>query len=370
MAGTERLTVGAEEEYHLVDADRGVLVSAADAVLEHLDHEAYEHELQRSMVETHSGVHVALGDLRADLAARRRALRTVADAHGASLVASGTVPLSDWREQRMSGDERYQRLRAEHGTLAEEQIVCGCHVHVGVPDRATALQVVPHVLPWLPVLLALSSSSPFWQGLDTGYASFRTPLWGRWPTAGFPPTLTDVAAYERLAASLVETGTVIDRKQLYWFVRPSEQFPTLEFRVADACTRLDETVLQAALCRGLVATALERLERGVDAPEPPPALLDAALWRASRSGLGDQLIDPVGAVCVPAPELVRRLVDELAGALDRHGDLDLVHDHVQRMLVEGTSAERQRAAVAVRGRLEDAVARLVQETDPDGAGAA
>ncbi|MFA9432554.1 glutamate--cysteine ligase [Egicoccus sp. AB-alg2] len=361
----EPLTLGAEEEYQLLDARTGALVSVADAVLEQLDGDVYEHELQRSMVETHSGVHERLADLRADLAARRRALRAAAENQGAWLVASGTVPLSDWRDQSITSQPRYERMSREHGRVASEQIVCGCHVHVGVPDRATGLRAMRHVVPWLPVLLALSTSSPYWQCRDTGYCSYRTQVWSRWPTAGFPPEFAGPEDYAELTQRLLRTGTVLDAAQLYWYVRPSEDFPTLEFRIADSCTRLDETVLQAALCRGLVATALERDATGVPPPAAHPTLLEAAAWRAARSGLGDLLVDPVAGDARPARELVEALLEDVGPALERHGDHEAARDLLDDLLTGGTSAHRQREAVARRGRLEDGVTRLVRETDPD-----
>jgi glutamate---cysteine ligase / carboxylate-amine ligase len=358
------LSVGIEEEYHLVDRGSGELVPAAATVLDHLDGAVFEEELQRSVVETHTTPHDDLGELRDDLVARRRDLVAAAGAEGLLLLASGTAPRSDWQHQRVTATDRYERLVREHGIVAEQQVVCGCHVHVGVPDQAEAVRAMAHVRPWLPALLALSASSPFWQGRDTGQASYRTAVWTRWPTAGPPPALADEDEFEQLVGQLLRTGAIIDRKQLYWFVRPSDALPTLEFRVADVCTTPDEAVLQAALCRALVATALDR-SAATPAPAVHHVLLDVAVWRAARSGVGDELVDPVTAETVPARQLVDALLAEVTPALEAHGDLDLVERAVARIFAEGTSADRQRRAVAAAdGDLSAAVALVARETDP------
>jgi glutamate---cysteine ligase / carboxylate-amine ligase len=360
------LSVGVEEEFHLVDAGTGELAPAADRVLRRLDGSVFDHELQRSTVETQTEPHEQLSAVREDLEARRRDLVAAAADESLLLLASGTAPRSDWRRPEVTEDDRYDRMVREHGIVAEQQVVCGCHVHVGVDDQATAVRAMGHVRPWLATLLALSASSPYWQGEDTGHASFRTQVWNRWPTAGPPPALADEAEFEQRVAELLRTGAIIDRKQLYWFVRPSDALPTIEFRVADVCTDPSEAALQAALCRGLVATALTREAAGVPPPEVHHVLLDVATWRAARSGIGDALVDPVHGDARPARELVDALVADVAPALDAHGDLAWVEAEVARTFERGTGADRQRRAVAERGDLDDAVALVARENDPAG----
>lgn len=359
------LTVGVEEEFHLVDAATGELAPAAERVLRHLDGALFDHELQRSMVETHTDPHERLDTLTEDLCARRRELVAAAGREGLTLLASGTAPRSDWRRPQLTDDARYARLEREHGMVADQQVVCGCHVHVSVPDQAAAVRVMTHVRPWLPVLLALSASSPFWQGEDTGHASFRTQVWQRWPSAVPPPALADETEFEDLVAQLLRTGAIIDRKQLYWFVRPSDALPTVEFRVADVCTEPEDAALQAALCRGLVATALARDAEGIPPAEVHHALLDVATWRAARSGLGDDLVDPVQGEARRAREVVDALVEQLTPALRAHGDLEVVEAAVAAIFRRGTSAERQRRAAADGGGLAAAVEFVARVTDPD-----
>src|SRR5215210_6554956 len=177
--------------------------------------------------------------------------------------------------------------------LAMQQDICGCHVHVGVPDLDTAVAVMDRVRPYLPVLLALTGSSPFHGGVDTGYESFRTVWWSRWPIGGTPEHVGSADRYRELVDGLVASGVIADASHVYWDVRPSSHLPTLEFRLADVCTALDDVVLHAALVRSLVRVLAGRAERGEPCPDPRPELLRAARWRAALHGLSGQLFDPV-----------------------------------------------------------------------------
>lgn len=363
MRTTEPLTVGVEEELHVLDAATGALVPDAPAVLGRLGGgEEAEGELHDSMVETGTPVCHDLVQVRDALTRRRAGLARAAAASGHAVIAAGTPPLADLGATTIADGDRYQAIRQRFGLLVEEQLVCGAHVHVGVDDRDLAVRALGHLRPWLPVLLALSASSPFWAGEDTGYASWRAQVWGRWPITGSPPAgLADAAAYEALLDRLVEAEILVDRRNAYWDARPSELQPTLEIRVADVCSTLDEAVLHTGLARALATTALAAAEQGRIPEEVPEALLAAARWRASRVGLEGALLDPRSWRPSPAWDVVGALVAHVRPALAAAGDADEVRRLLSQVRASGTSASRQRAA-ALRGGLDAVVAQLRVET--------
>ena len=361
------VTVGVEEEFHVVDPVTRSLVNDGARVLRgipDLGENVVEKEIKQSMVETATAVCATMGEVREHLTTLRRAMTKAAESVGRRVVAAGTVPLGHWRDIALTPDERYARIVDLHQQVVWEQVVCGCHVHIGFDDRELALQVLNRVRPWLAPLLALSASSPYWLGHDTGYASYRTTIWWRWPTAHVPASFESVAEYDAVVDALVDTGTVIDDGQVYWDVRLSRKQRTLEFRVADTCSTIDEAVLHAALCRGLAMTAAEEAVRGDPYPQPRPELLRAAKWRAARFGVTDQLLDPVNASTVPAVQRVAALLTYVRPALESTGDWDEVRELVTPILRDGTSADRQRTALARGGTLSDVVDHLVDETQP------
>ena len=362
---TQRLTVGVEEEFHVVDPETRTLVNAAAEVLdgiEPIDGNAFEYEIKQTMVEVGTAVCDTLEDVRRNLGLVRGRLVKSAENAGRRVIASGTAPLGHWRDVALTADERYARIVDLHQQVVWEQVVCGCHVHVGFEDRELALQVLNRVRPWLAPLLALSTSSPYWLDHDTGYASYRTTIWWRWPTAHVPASFESVADYDDLVAKLVSTGIAIDDGQIYWDVRLSRNHPTLEFRVADTCTAIDEAVLHAALCRALATRA--KMDAIADEPMPlvRPELLRAAKWRAARFGVTELLLDPIAGDSVPAATMVDRLLTYIHPVLEELGEWDEVAELAQRILSEGTSADRQRNRLARTGRLHDVVDGLIEET--------
>jgi carboxylate-amine ligase len=204
---------------------------------------------------------------------------------GRRIVASGTPILGGAVPPPIGDNPRYQQSLRVYRALDDEQTICACHIHVGITDREQAVQVSNHLRPHLPILIALAANSPFWDGRDSGYASWRTLVCARWPVAGAPPYFSSLGHYESLVSTLLQTEVLLDRASIYWDVRPSSHVPTLEIRVADVPTNLEDTVLLAALVRGLVMVALASVERGERAPQIPPELLRAAYWRAARDGM-------------------------------------------------------------------------------------
>ncbi|MDQ4009954.1 MAG: glutamate--cysteine ligase [Actinomycetota bacterium] len=357
------LTIGVEEEFLLVDEISGRTAPRAAAVLAKAstappcaEGAAVHSELLSIQIEATTGVCVTLEGLRAQLCGARAGLARAAQAERTVLISSGTPILADTVPSTagpttaatlITAGERYDHIaRAYAGVVADYQ-VCGCHVHVGVPDRDTAVAVLNHVARWLPTLLAMSGNSPFYQGHDTGYASWRMVQQTRFPGSGLSPWFSSAADYDEQVARLVECGALIDQRMTFWVARPSPQLPTVEFRVADAASTVDEAVLQAALSRALVRTALGELAAGREACALRAQVASAALWCAARHGLNGPGVDLLAERRVPALDLLHELVSWVSCALEEVGDLGPVRDSVAELVKHGIGAEHQRrAAVA------------------------
>jgi carboxylate-amine ligase len=357
------LTLGAEEELHLIDLDSWELSARAPQLLARLPAASYAAEIQRTTVETNSAVVTSLSDLREELLRLRRELVAVAGRENLGVAAVGTAPRSTFADFELTTTGRYSRMHEQYRLLVDEQLICGTQVHVGVSDRDLAVEIAQRVDRDLPVLLALSASSPFWNGSDTGYASIRTIIWQRWPTSGSPGRLANAAEYDELLADLIGSGVIADAKMAYFDVRPSSHAPTLELRVCDACPLVDDAVLIAGLFRAMVRAAELDIEAGRPHTPTPPPLHRAAVWQAARGGLSRQLVDAAPHPRPrPAAEVVRALVGRLRPQLEELGDWDAVTELSETTLARGNSADRQRAAFAERGDLTDVVRLVVEES--------
>ncbi|MGR6974806.1 carboxylate-amine ligase [Streptomyces cynarae] len=356
------LRIGAEEEFHVVNVESGRLVPRARDILERLARPGFTTELHRSMVESNSRVHRTLDDLYKDLTGARRRLDAAASSLGLAVVAAGTVPLARITSGDVTADPRYRRMAEEYRRVADEQLICSAQVHVDVPDRDTAVRAMCLVSPWLPPLLALSASSPFWLGTDTGYASWRTMLWQRWPTAGPAGCYPDAAAYDAAIADLIRSGVISDAGMVYYDVRPSAHQQTLELRICDACPRADTVVLISGIFRALVQDACDRSAReGGRACEGHHEWLRAATWRAARSGLEGTLVDPVTRRAVPARTALQRMLVRLRPALEASGDWAVVQELLTEILATGSAAHRLRRAAEAEDLLAS-IDLMVAET--------
>ena len=365
-------TLGIEEEYLLVDRETLALRPRGERVHDAAEHELGEQvalELNLSQLEVGTAVCTTLAEAREELVRLRTSVIAAAAEEDTAVVASGTHPFSEWLGQVTTPKPRYQRLEDDYQQLAREQLICGCHVHVCIPDAEEAIQIMNAVRPWLSVLMALAANSPFWQGVDTGYASYRGQLFGRWPLCGTPDHVSNRAAFDSIVGDLIRVGAIPDPSFLYWDVRPSNRYRTLEFRVADVCQTVDEAVLIAALARSLCRSAAAELA-GRSAPRRHHReILDAARWTASRYGLEEELIDPLDCRRRPAIEMVGRLLEHLRADLEDHGEWDEVTDTVSWLLREGNGATRQRKLVE-RGHDTRALTNfLVEVTQPPSAAA-
>jgi glutamate---cysteine ligase / carboxylate-amine ligase len=355
------VAAGVEEEFHIVDLATRRLTGQADRLMGRPPADRFSWEMQRSVVEANSRPWAGLAELAGDIAGLRQAAIAAAEPFGLGIVAAGTVPLADPDTLQVTADPRYEHIRGEYRMLVREQLICSTQVHVDVDDRDLAVAVGRRVAPWLPALLALSASSPFWLGTDTGYASYRTLIWRRWPTAGVLPRFASAADYDQAVANLVRSGVIADPGMIYFDIRPSAHLPTLELRIADSCPRLEDVVLLAGLFRALVIRETAAEHEGYPSAPVRAELLQAATWRAARSGLEDDLVDPVTATPVPARRLIGQLLAGLRPALESAGDWELVAELTTSALAVGSSAARQRAARA-SGGLRHVIDTLAAET--------
>src|SRR4051794_526448 len=360
-------TVGVEEELLLVDPSTGEPLSVAAEVLRQVDVPpsdgpggTVEAELQQEQIETDTRPHTDVSELLAEVVEARRRVASAAAEVGAAVAALGTSPLAV--TPRTTPKARYERMQERFGLTQAEQLTCGLHVHVAVGSDDEGVGVLDRARVWLPVLLALSTNSPFWQGADSGYASFRWQAWSRWPMAGPVEVQGSAEAYRAMVDGLLATDVPMDHGMLYLDARLSAEYPTVELRVADVCRDAEDTALVAALGRALVETSARSWADGEPAPPVPAAVLRLAHWRAARSALDGDLLDPLTCRPRPAPEVVGALLAHVEDALRSAGDLDRVRARVEHLLVHGPGARRQREAYETTGSLADVVAQAVAAT--------
>ncbi|MCW2881584.1 MAG: hypothetical protein JWQ95_5684 [Sphaerisporangium sp.] len=361
----ESVAVGVEEEFHVVDLETRHLVPRAGHLLQRLPDERFTQELQRSVVEANSRPYVRLEDLGHDLTALRRTVIEAADGLGLGIVAAGAVPLVDPAALEISPNARYKQMLEDYQLLTREQLICGAQVHVDVANRDLAVEVAHRVSPWLPPLLALSASSPYWLGADSGYASYRTLVWQRWPTTGPVRRFASAAEYDQMVTDLVRSGVISDPGMIYFDVRPSAHVSTVELRMCDACPNVGKVVLLAGIFRAIVLRELHAIEEDGPRQQIRMEIVRAATWRSARSGLEGTLVDPVEGTAMPAADVIRRMLAGLRPQLDATGDWDLVTTLAEDALRTGSSAARQRRVLERGGTFADIVDLLVAETRSD-----
>ncbi|HEY1346336.1 MAG TPA: glutamate--cysteine ligase [Streptosporangiaceae bacterium] len=344
---TGGITLGVEEEFVLLDPATGAVALAAPDLLRMLDSEpGVQHELMRFQVEIATRVCTSLDDVGRELARLRRLVADAAARLGCRLVASGTAPYHTPGLAAVTDHPRYRELARRYSRLVAEAGTCSCHVHVGIPSRELGVQVLARLRPWLASLLAITVNSPIADGHDTAWASWRYPLWSRWPTAAAPAVWANAAAYDATVRDLIARGAALDERSVYILARLSPRYPTVEVRVADVCLDVATAVLVAGLTRALVATALAEARQGTPAPAAPGRWVDRSLTAAARHGLTGAGVDPFTGRAVDARTLRSRLLDHVGAALSDHGDAAHVTTLVHRLDSLGTGAARQRALFA------------------------
>lgn len=360
-------TVGVEEELMLVNATDGRPASAGATVLEaaqerlgaNADHQV-EQEFKMEQTEIGSSPTTDIMALRTELLGLRREVAAAANGTGIHVVAVATSPFKV--RPTATPNDRYARMLDMFGVIARQQLTCGQHIHVSINSPDEGVAALDRIRGWLPMLTALSANSPFWQGQDTGYASYRSIAWGTWPTAGPTETFGDVDGYHRAIAGLLSTGAAMDDGMIYFDARLSASYPTLEIRVPDVCTDVGDSALIAALARALVDTAVNdwHHQRPVEAIRIE--VLRGATWRAARFGLAGELFDHRSRQRVPAWAMVDALVEHVLAALRANGDLDFVLAGIARLRRRGTGADLQRVEFARRGLFSDVVHNAAQRT--------
>jgi carboxylate-amine ligase len=354
-------TFGIEEELLLVDPGTGEAVPMAGALwdlyvrpMDSASGPVLTAEFQQEMIEVVTPPHSTMAALEADIIRGRAIAARAARDVGVRVAALGTSPLpSDPHPVQL---RRFLAMTEEYGLTAREQLTCGCHIHVFVESDEEGVAVLDRMRIWLSVLIALSANSPFWHGQDTGYASYRSQVWNRWPSAGPLEILGSPDAYHQLVFDMVSTGVALDEGMIYFDARLSRHYPTVEIRIADVCLRPQNTVLLAGIARGLVETAAREWRKGIDPVAVPATLLRLARWKASRWGLRGELLDPVTSRPGPALAVVNALLNHIREALEDIGDLERVEELMDDLLYAGTGAVRQLEVIHRTGELEDVVA--------------
>ncbi|GAA2076938.1 carboxylate-amine ligase [Actinomadura alba] len=357
---------GVEEEFLVIDRRTRATAASSRTILDHARQELGDRvggEITKIQVESRTTPCTTTAELTGQLLENRATLAAKAAEAGLGIIASGTPVLDTPIPSPITEGPRQDRGNATFRGLHHELDLCALHVHVELPDREQAVLMSNHLRPHLPTLIALAANSPFWRELDTGYDSWRTLMWNRWPVAGPPPYFNSAAHYDELVATLLEAEALVDDGTIFWDVRPSARLPTLEVRATDVPITAEESAALAALVRALVVSLLPAVEGGDPGPELRPELMRLAYWRAARDGLAGSGIDVRTGRPVLAADLARRLLETARPGLEEHGDLGRVTDWLGRLTEHGNGATRQRRA-ARDGRLTDVVDHLMEQTAP------
>jgi glutamate---cysteine ligase / carboxylate-amine ligase len=360
-----RFTIGVEEEFQIIDPEtlelRSHVVQLISSAAARGVGDLVKQEMHQSIVETGTKICENVSELRLEMHRTRSELVMAAESTGLRVAAAGTHPFSSWIDQVISPGERYQHIVEEMGQLARSLLIFGMHIHIAMPDKQTTIDMMNMVRYFLPHLLALSTSSPFWMGRNTGLKSFRTTVFRRFPRTGIPEIFESWSEYENFLNLLIKLNCIDSGKKIWWDVRPHPTYGTLEFRLFDTTTRVEEAVAIAALTQAIVVK-LHRLYTGNQSWRIyRKALIEENKWRAARYGIEGKLIDFGREAEVPMRELMLELMELIDDVVDDLGSRSAV-DYIHTILNEGTSAERQLRVYQQTGDLKDVVRHLVMET--------
>lgn len=368
-------TIGIEEEYLLVDIETGDLARAPKALMDACTDELegkFSPEFLQCQIEVGSGVCQTIGQARDDLRHLRRTVQRHASQHGLAPIAASCHPFADWKDQHHTDAERYNTLKKDLGGVGRRMLISGMHVHVGIDQKDMRIDLMNQLSYFLPHLLALSASSPYWQGDDTGLNSYRLTVFDNLPRTGLPPLLDSWASYDRSVQILVDTGVIEDSSKIWWDLRPSAKFPTLETRICDASPRLETTLTLAALNQCLIRM-LWRLARDNQRWRTyDPFLIAENRWRAQRYGISEGMIDFGQRAMVPLAQLIDELLDLIAQdaeALNCTAEIE----NARKIVANGNAADAQRAAYERArkngandaGALRSVVQHLIDEFQSD-----
>jgi carboxylate-amine ligase len=360
-----QFTLGVEEEFQIIDGQTHELRSYISKIMDDgktVLRERVRAEMHQSVVEVGTGICKNIGEVRAELTEMRLELDRLARKGGMNIVAAGTHPFSDWKSQEITPGDRYQVIVQDLQDIARGNLIFGLHVHVGIKDRETAIALANQVRYFLPHLLALSTSSPFWLGRATGQQSTRTLIFKRFPRTGIPPTFESYSQFTEFVDLLVKTNCIDNGKKIWWDVRVHHLFDTVEIRICDMPTSLEQELAIVSLIQALMAKLYLLLRRNMSWRNYMSPLIEENKWRASRYGIRGKLIDFGQQQERPYPELLEEMISFVSEASDMLGTTDEVA-RVRRILTEGTSAEQQLEVYKNNNNDPKAVVRwLVEET--------
>ncbi len=358
-----RLTIGIEEEFQIVDAE-GQLKSHIETLLAAAGGrfgDQLKREMMQSVVEAGTKICADISEARDEIATLRGSIAALLRPAGLRIASAGTHPFSHWQDQEVTEHERYKILEEELQDVIRELLIFGLHVHVGIPDRELRIEVMNEARYFLPHLLAISTSSPFWLTRITGLKSYRQIIWQRFPRTGVPPEFTSWDDYENFVELLVKTKCIDDGRKIWWDLRPHVVFPTIEFRVCDAATRVEETLCIAGLIQAICAKLLVLRARNQGFRRYAPSLIQENKWRAVRGGMDAKLIDFGKQTEVPMRDLAVELLEFVDDVVDALGSRREV-EYLQTIVRDGTSADRQLRAFAASGHLHAVVDHIAEET--------
>jgi carboxylate-amine ligase len=358
-------TIGVEEEHFVVDPKTRLPTGGGPAVVQRAAKTIGDSvcgEFSRSQIELRTSPCRDAAELRRQLLTLRSGVAAAATAEGLRLCASGTPVLGAGELLAVGDHPRYRAGLNQYRSMMDDFVICAVHVHTQLPDRELAVLVTNHLRPWLPLLVALAANSPFYHGRNTGYADWRAVIRGQFPCLGPPPYAESLRHYDEVAAAIAETGAMLASDLPFWDIRPNPRLPTIEIRCMDVVADVEDTVALTVLVRALVTTALAQVHAGDSGPRMNSELLRAAYWRAARDGWSGSAIDPATGGIVPTAVLMDRLLGQVGPALEEHGDTDVVEAFRRRLMLRGTGAEAQRAALARCGSLAGVVDDLIALT--------
>jgi carboxylate-amine ligase len=357
-------TIGIEEEFQIIDPETRELRSHITEMLDEgrmILGEQVKPEMHQSMIEVGTGICNNVQEAREDLIRLRRTVAGLAQKKGLRIAAASTHPFSLWRDQKITPDQHYEALINEMQFLAHSLLIFGLHVHVGVDDREAQIHLMNAARYFLPHLLAVSTSSPFWMGTDTGLKSYRSEVFKKFPRTDIPDYFSSYSEFDNYVKLLLKTGCIDKPKKIWWDIRPHPLFPTLEIRICDLPSKVDEVITLAALIQAIIAKLYKLYRQNMGFRLYRRALIQENKWRAVRWGIDGKLIDFGKQVEVPVADLIGELVEFVDDVVDELGSRKEVN-HVFSILKEGTSADRQLRKFKETGNLNSVVDQLIEET--------
>jgi carboxylate-amine ligase len=360
------LNIGIEEEYQSIDPETRDLRSHIHAEIvqkgKTLLAERVKPEMHQSVIEIGTGVCADIKEAGAEIRSLRRTIIDLARQNGLRLAAGGTHPFAQWHKQEIYPDERYRTIVEDMKMVARANLIFGLHVHIGVEDRETAIQIMNGARYFLPHILALSTNSPFWEGMDTGFKSYRCKVFERFPRTNIPDIYTSWSEFENYVNLLIHTNCIDNAKKIWWDIRPHPHFPTLEFRVCDVPMSVEETIAIAALCQAVIGKLYRLHEKNQSFRHYSRSLIMENKWRAARYGIDGKMIDFGKQTEVPLRSLMDEMLDFVSDVVDELGSANELA-YIHKIMAEGTGADRQLRVFAETNDLKAVVDYMIQQTE-------